>query len=185
MGRPEKETFKQKKHRLTGWSPALRPIQDAPESDECMKRKYSKQKVVPPGKLTTLRAQLKDDSVKQTARTLSLTRSAMSWPSRRDTPPIRLDNIPEDSNRVHANPDCPEGTAEVRVDTKPKNLDGAICQGVIATYDYARGELLDEFRAMIKETPETAEVAQQCYGWLKIWAEEQYRPGTPEQLFDD
>ena len=77
MGRPEKETFEHKKHRLTGWSPAPRPIQGVTESDECMKRKYSKQKVVPPGKLTTLRAQLKDDSVKQAARIPSLTRSAI------------------------------------------------------------------------------------------------------------
>jgi len=186
MGSPKKETFEQKKHRLTGWSPAPRPIQGVSESDECMKRKYSKQKVVPPGKLATLRAQLKDDGVKQAARIPSLTRSAMSWPSRRDAPPIK-DLI---TFRKTANESTPTQIAQ-KAQQKfgwtpiPKISTEQYARGVIATYDYARRELLDEFRAMIKETPETAEVAQQRYGWLKIWAEEQYRPATPEQLFDD
>ena len=186
MGSPKKETFEQKKHRLTGWSPAPRSIQGVSESDECMKRKYSKQKVVPPGKLATLRAQLKDDGVKQAARIPSLTRSAMSWPSRRDAPPIK-DLI---TFRKTANESTPTQIAQ-KAQQKfgwtpiPKISTEQYARGVIATYDYARRELLDEFRAMIKETPETAEVAQQRYGWLKIWAEEQYRPATPEQLFDD
>jgi len=186
MESPKKETFEQKKHRLTGWSPAPRPIQGVSESDECMKRKYSKQKVVPPGKLATLRAQLKDDGVKQAARIPSLTRSAMSWPSRRDAPPIK-DLI---TFRKTANESTPTQIAQ-KAQQKfgwtpiPKISTEQYARGVIATYDYARRELLDEFRAMIKETPETAEVAQQRYGWLKIWAEEQYRPATPEQLFDD
>lgn len=186
MGRPKKETFEQKKHRLTGWSPAPRPIQGVPESDECMKRKYSKQKVVPPGKLTTLRAQLKDDGVKQAARIPSLTRSAMSWPSRRDTPPIK-DLITFRKTAIESTPTQIAQKAQQKFGwtSIPKISTEQYARGVIATYDYARRELLDEFRAMIKETPETAEVARQRYGWLKIWAEEQYRPGTPEQLFDD
>ena len=186
QGKQGAETFEQKKKRLTGWSQAPRPVRHVPESEECTKRRYSRQRVVPPRKLEKFRDQLNEDVAKRAARPSSLTSSAMTWPSRRDAPPIK-DLITFRKTASESTPTQIAQKAQQQFGWTPipKVSTEQYAKGVIAAYDYARRELLDEFRAMVKETPETAEVAQQRYSWLRIWAEEHHRPVTPEQLFDD
>jgi len=58
-------------------------------------------------------------------------------------------------------------------------------QGVVAGYDQAKWELLDELRGMLRDPPSTPENAVQCCAWINEWAQGQPRPKTPDQFFED
>lgn len=58
-------------------------------------------------------------------------------------------------------------------------------QGVVAGYDLGRRVLIDEARALLKESPPDPEAARQRWEWLAEWARSKERPPTPDQTFDD
>ena len=117
-------------------------------------------------------------------RILELTKE---WPNRGHLPSVRdivafRTTVPPDTTPAELG----EMTGvKFNWDGQPTITSERYVQGVIAGYEHARRELVDEIQKYVVPGPVVPEEAQQRWGGLLQWAGALIRPPTPDQTFED
>jgi len=171
-----------------GWSLEPRALSDT--TDPCERKKFAdRSKVIcPPARAASSSSSRSPPAQRKVkAPSTSVRKGPQEWPNRAVTPSVR--DLTAFRRTLPATL-TPTETAE-RIsemfgwDNSLTVTSEQYAKGVIAGYDMGRRQLLDGLDQLLKDVPSTPEAAQLRWQWLQQWSQQQDRPATPKQSFDD